>query len=382
MRNDYLNNKKKINIGFVGGGKESSIGLTHRIASRMDSRYNICAGVFSRNKNKSKNIAKRLGITEDRAYSNYKEMAYKESLRNDKILVVSIVTPPISHYRIAKFFLELGYNVICDKPLTESIKQATKLKLLAKKKNLPFCVTYNYSGYPLVREAKELIKKGKIGKIININVEYLQGHIVGLNKKNIKKNLNWRSINSCGSLVLSEIGTHAFHMAEFVSGLKIEKVYADIESNFVKNVDDNANVLLKFSKNAQGLIWVSFSTVGGESGLKFRINGTRGVIEWLQDNPNEMKMSLHNKPLQIITRGSKFVGKKSLLTTRISKGHPEGYFEAFANIYTDFANYIEKHKSQFIFESETFPTIEDGIRGLKFIQSSKKSSKTKKWQKI
>ena len=171
-------------------------------------------------------------------------------------------------------------------------------------------------------------------------------------------------------------------MAEFVSGLKIEKVYADIESNFVKNVDDNANVLLKFSKNAQGLIWVSFSTVGGESGLKFRINGTRGVIEWLQDNPNEMKMSLHNKPLQIITRGSKFVGKKSLLTTRISKGHPEGYFEAFANIYTDFANYIEKHKSQIIFESETFPTIEDGIRGLKFIQSSKKSSKTKKWQKI
>ena len=292
MRNDYLDNNKNIQIGFIGGGRESSIGLTHRIASRIDRRYSICAGVFSNNKFRSKQIAKKLGIDEDRAYSNYQEMAYKENMRNDANSVVSIVTPPSSHYKIAKCFLNLGYNIICDKPLVQTIEQGIKLKKLAKKNNLPFCITYNYTGYPLVREAKALVKSGKIGKIINVNIEYLQGHIIGLNENNIKKTLNWRSRNSCGSLVLSEIGTHAFHMAEFVSGIKIKSVYANIKSNIVKKVDDNANVLLKFSQGAQGLIWVSFSSVGGESGLKFRINGTKGSIEWLQDNPNEMKLNI------------------------------------------------------------------------------------------
>jgi len=382
MRNDYLHNKKSINIGFVGGGSQSSIGLAHRIASRMDSRYNICAGVFSQNKTKSKNIAKKLGIINNRAYSNYREMAYREKLRHDGISVVSIITPPKSHYEIAKCFLDQGYNVICDKPLTQTIEQGQRLKLLTKKKKISFCVTYNYSGYPLVREAKELINRGKIGKVINVNVEYLQGHIVGLNKKNIKKRLNWRSKNSCGSLVLSEIGTHAFHMAEFVSGQKVKKVYADIESNFVKNIDDNANILLRFSQGAQGFIWVSFSSVGGESGLKFRINGTKGVIEWLQDSPNKMKLNLYHKPLQIITRGSNFVGRSAQLTTRISKGHPEGFFEAFANIYSDFAKYMQEDNPRLTLKLKTFPTIEDGIRGLKFIKASKKSHATKNWINI
>ena len=382
MRRDYLNNNNKINIGIVGGGSDSSIGPAHRIALRMDGRYNLSAGVFSKNLSKSKKIAKKLGISVDRAYKDYKEMAKKEKLRNDGISVVSVITPPSSHYEICKKFLDLNYNIICDKPLVPTIKQGKNLRLIAKTKNIPFCVTYNYTGYPLVREAKELIKNKLLGNILNINIEYLQGHIVGLNKKSIKKALGWRSKNSCDSLVLSEIGTHAFHMAEFVTGLKVTKVYADIKTNFVKNVDDNANVLLRFERNIQGFLWVSFSTAGGESGLKFRINGAKGTIEWLQDNPNEMKLNLQNKPLQIITRGSSFVGKKASEASRISKGHPEGYFEAFANIYSEYADFIQQKNPKFISRSNTFPTIDDGIRGIKFIQAAKKSNKLKKWVNI
>ena len=199
MRSDYLNKNKTINIGIVGGGSASSIGLAHRIALRMDRRYNLSAGVFSRNLSKSKKIAKKLGISSDRAYKDYREMAKKEKLRDDGISVVSIITPPSSHYEISKKFLDFNYNVICDKPLVPTIKQGKNLRLIAKKKNIPFCVTYNYTGYPLVREAKELIKKKLLGNIMNINIEYLQGHIVGLNKKSIKNALGWRSKNSASS---------------------------------------------------------------------------------------------------------------------------------------------------------------------------------------
>ena len=171
-------------------------------------------------------------------------------------------------------------------------------------------------------------------------------------------------------------------MAEFVSGLKVQKIYADVSSNYFSNIDDNANVLLRFEKSAQGSIWVSFSTVGGESGLKFRINGTKGTLEWLQDNPNEIRINKLRYPTQIITRGSSFVGNKANQTSRISKGHPEGYFEAFANIYSDFANYISQKKSGFILTSNTFPTIEDGVRGVQFVSSAKISSRLNKWVNI
>ena len=221
MRRDYLEKNNRIHIGIVGGESASSIGLAHRIALRMDDRYKLSAGVFSRNLSKSKKIAEKLGICSDRAYKDYREMANKEKIRKDGISVVSVITPPSSHYEICKKFLDLNYNIICDKPLVPTIKQGKNLRLIAKTKNIPFCVTYNYTGYPLVREAKELIKNKLLGNILNINIEYLQGHLVGLNKESIKKALGWRSNNSCDSLVLSEIGTHAFHMAEFVTGLKV-----------------------------------------------------------------------------------------------------------------------------------------------------------------
>ena len=383
LRNDSLKNKK-IRIGFIGGGANSFIGYTHRLAARFDNRFDFVAGVFSKDIKKSILFGTSLGLEKDRCYKNYKEMALKESQRDDGIEALGIMTPSGDHYKIAKPFIENKVHIVCDKPLTATIKDAEKLKKLVEKNKIIFALTHNYSSYPMLREAKEIIKKGKIGNINLINVEYPQGYTVDVKKKNEKKTLKWRlDKNLSGpSMILSEIGTHAYHLLRYVTGLEVDELSAEVNSLSSEiTVDDNAFVIMRMNNSARGMIWVSSAATGGENGLKIRVFGNKGAVEWFQDDPNNLKFTEINKPLKIITRASSSVSKFSLTSSRLAAGHPEGFFEAFANIYTEFAEAIHKKifkKSEFI-----FPNIEDGLRGIKFVFTAKKSSNNNaKWLKL
>jgi len=380
LRNDSLKNKK-IRIGFIGGGANSFIGYTHRLAARFDNRFDFVAGVFSKDIKKSILFGKSLGLEKDRCYKNYKEMALKESQRDDGIEALGIMTPSGDHYKIAKPFIENKVHIVCDKPLTATIKDAEKLKKLVEKNKIIFALTHNYSSYPMLREAKEIIKKGKIGNINLINVEYPQGYTVDVKKKNEKKTLKWRlDKNLSGpSMILSEIGTHAYHLLRYVTGLEANEISAEVNSLSSEiSVDDNAFVLLRMQNKARGIIWVSSAATGGENGLKIRVYGTKGSIEWLQDDPNNLKFTELDKPMKVITRASKLVSNFSLSSSRIAAGHPEGFFEAFANIYSEFADQIHNKNKKY-----SFPTIDDGVAGIKFIYAAKKSSNlNSKWVKI
>ena len=383
LRNDSLKNKK-IRIGFIGGGANSFIGYTHRLAARFDNRFDFVAGVFSKDIKKSILFGKSLGLEKDRCYKNYKEMALKESQRDDGIEALGIMTPSGDHYKIAKPFIENKVHIVCDKPLTATIKDAEKLKKLVEKNKIVFALTHNYSSYPMLREAKEIIKKGKIGNINLINVEYPQGYTVDVKKKNEKKTLKWRlDKNLSGpSMILSEIGTHAYHLLRYVTGLEVDELSAEVNSLSSEiTVDDNAFVIMRMNNSARGMIWVSSAATGGENGLKIRVFGNKGAVEWFQDDPNNLKFTEINKPLKIITRASSSVSKFSLTSSRLAAGHPEGFFEAFANIYTEFAEAI--HKKIFKKSEFTFPNIEDGLRGIKFVFTAKKSSNNNaKWFKL
>ena len=384
MRNDTLTSKK-IRIGFVGGGPSSFIGYTHRLSARFDNRFNFVSGVFSQEEKKSKEFAISLGIDPDRAYSNYKEMADKECKRNDGVEAVGIMTPAGDHYSIAREFIQNKVHIICDKPLTSSIEDAEKLEKLVEDNKIVFALTHNYSAYPMLREAKKIVENGKIGEIRLINVEYPQGYTVGIKKEEEATTLKWRlDPKMCGpSMILSEIGTHAHHLLRYVTNLEIEEVCAEVKTLSPElSVDDNAFIILRMSNKARGMIWVSSSATGGENGLRIRVFGSQGAIDWLQDEPNILKFTELNKPVQLITRGSSMVSDFSLESSRVAAGHPEGFFEAFANIYTEFAEEINSRKKNII-STPSFPTISDGVKGIKFIFAAKNSSDhNSKWQKI
>ena len=385
LRNDQLNNKKKIKIGFVGGGPNSFIGYTHRLAARFDNRFDFVAGVFSKDKKKSKEFGKSLGLDPDRCYNDYKVMAKKESARSDGLQALGIMTPSGDHYKIAKEFIKNKVHIICDKPLTAKVEDAVALENLVIKNKIVFALTHNYSGYPMLREAKKLIEKNKIGKIKVINVEYPQGYTVAVKKKDEKSTLKWRlDKNLCGpSMILAEIGTHAYHLMRYVTGLEVKEVSAEVNSLSDEiSVDDNAFMIVRLNNNARGSIWVSSAATGGENGLKIRVYGTKGAVEWLQDDPNILKFTKLNSSTQIITRASDAVSDLSIQSSRVAAGHPEGFFEAFANIYTEFADSIQnatpKNKKVTV-----HPTVNDGVMGIKFIFAAKKSSNlNSKWIKI
>ena len=384
LRNDRLENKK-IRIGFVGGGPNSFIGYTHRLSARFDNRFEFVAGVFSRDKKKSIKFGESLGIDKERCYNDFKEMAEKEVKRNDAIEALGIMTPSGNHYEIAKEFIKNKVHIICDKPLTSTIKDAENLKKLIVKHKIIFALTHNYSSYPMLREAKEIIQSGKIGKITLVNVEYPQGYTVAIKKKEEKEILKWRlDKNQTGpSMILSEIGTHAYHLLRYVTGLEVEQLSAEVSSLSSEiSVDDNAFILLRIKNNIRGSIWVSSAATGGENGLKIRVFGNKGGIEWFQDDANNLKFIELNSPTKIITRASNLVSKFSMESSRVAAGHPEGFFEAFANIYTEFADSINAFKKNKKYKN-TFPTIDDGLKGIKFIFAAKNSSNNNsKWIKI
>ena len=372
---------KKLKLGIIGGGPNSWIGHVHRISSRFDDKYEIVAGVFSRDSKQSTSFGKSIGVSEDRCYSNYLTMANKESLREDKIDVVSIMTPPGSHQIIAEKFIDKNIHIISDKPFAADLKQAKSLfNKIKKNKKIKYALTHNYSAYPMVREAKVLIEKGKIGKVEDINFEYVQDWSEGktINKKNSRKMFRWKLDKKIVgvSTVLNELGSHACHLASYMSGLKTKKVFADISqvSKTVK-MDNNAKVLIEFDNGAKGMFWTSCTARGGVYGLRIRIFGSKGSLEWVQNDPTYLKYNPSKGAVRILERGfhdASFSKKFS----RIKFGHPEGYLDAFSNIYREFAESLKSKKRVF------YPNEDDGYETAKFIDACKKSSKSKKWVKL
>ena len=372
---------KKLKLGIIGGGPNSWIGHVHRISSRFDDKYEIVAGVFSRNSKQSTSFGKSIGVSEDRCYSNYLTMANKESLRKDKLDVVSIMTPPGSHQIIAEKFIDKNIHIISDKPFAADLKQAKSLfNKIKKNKKIKYALTHNYSAYPMVREAKVLIEKGKIGKVEDINFEYVQDWSEGktINKKNSRKMFRWKLDNKIVgvSTVLNELGSHACHLASYMSGLKTKKVFADISqvSKTVK-MDNNAKVLIEFDNGAKGMFWTSCTARGGVYGLRIRIFGSKGSLEWVQNDPTYLKFNPSKGAVRILERGfhdASFSKKFS----RIKFGHPEGYLDAFSNIYREFAESLKSKKRTF------YPNEDEGYETAKFIDACKRSSKSKKWVKL
>ena len=376
-------NTNKLSLGVVGGGPKSWIGHVHRISARFDDKYEIVAGVFSRNSKLSISFGKTLGISKDRCYSNFKEMALKESKRNDGIQVVSIMTPPSSHQIIAEKFIEKNINIISDKPFAGNLDQAKKLyKKIKSNKKIKYALTHNYSAYPMVREAKVLIEKGKIGKIEYVNVEYIQDWSEGtkINVRNAKKKLKWKIDNKIvgASAVLNEIGTHAYHLATYISGLKGEKIFADIKQISKKiKLDDNAQVMINFTNGAKGMFWTSVMAKGGVYGLRIRVFGSKGSLEWVQNDPNYLKLNPDKGAVRYLERGF-HNAELSKKFSRVKFGHPEGYLDAFANIYREFADSLKNKSKKRYF----YPNEDEGLETAKFINACKVSSKNKKWVKI
>ncbi len=369
---------KKLKLGIIGGGPSSWIGHVHRISARFDDKYEIVAGVFSRNSKQSNLFGKTIGVAKDRCYSNYLTMAKKESLRKNKIDVVSIMTPPGSHQIIAEKFIDKNIHVISDKPFAADLKQAKSLFYKIKKnKKIKYALTHNYSAYPMVREAKMLIEKGKIGKVEDVNFEYVQDWSEGktINKKNSKKMFRWKLDKKIvgTSTVLNELGSHACHLASYMSGLKTKKVFADITQISKKvKMDNSAKVLIEYNNGAKGMFWTSCTARGGIYGLRIRIFGSKGSIEWVQNDPTYLKYNPSRGAVRILERGfhdANFSKKFS----RIKFGHPEGYLDAFSNIYREFADSLKSKKRTF------YPNEDEGYETAKFIDACKRSSKTKKW---
>ena len=371
----------KIRLGMVGGGIGAFIGDVHRMAARLDNRYELVAGAFSSDPARSKESAASLGIAEDRAYDDFETMARAEGERADGIEAVAIVTPNHLHHGPAKAFLEAGIHVICDKPLTSSLEHAEELRDLVAEKELLFAVTYNYSGYPMVRQARDMVAAGEMGNIRVVQVEYPQDWLSTDLESSGQKQAAWRTdpkqAGAGGSL--GDIGTHAFQLVEFVTGLEVKSLLADLNA-FVpgRQLDDNAQILLRFNNGARGSLWASQVAVGHENGLRIRVYGDKASLEWFQEQPNQLRFSVLGEPPRFITTGSGATGETANAATRIPGGHPEGFLEAFANLYRDFADQIEARNTQqeAAASSCLVPTVADGLKGVEFVEKAVASSQS------
>jgi predicted dehydrogenase len=378
----------RIRYGMVGGGQGAFIGAVHRLAARIDDKYEFVAGALSADPKKAKASGEELGLSADRIYSDYKLMAKAEAARADGIEAVSIVTPNHMHFPVAKAFIEAGIHVICDKPLSLNLKEALALeKLLAKKPNVIFALTHNYSGYPMIRQAKEMVAAGVLGEIRLVQGEYPQDWLTTDIEKSGQKQAAWRTDpkrSGAGGCV-GDIGTHTYQLATYVSGLTLQELSADLTS-FVKGrkLDDNVSAMLRFKGGAKGHIWASQVAPGHENGLKLRVYGTKGGLEWTQADPNYLWYTPFGEQKRLITRGGAGSGVAAARVTRIPSGHPEGYLEGFANIYTEVARAIEtKRAGKKLDKAVDFPGIDDGVKGMAFIEACVKSSaKNGKWTKV
>jgi len=367
----------RLRLGMIGGGQGAFIGAVHRIASRIDDRYELLAGCLSSTADKALASANEIGIDPSRSYPDFVTMAKEEAQREDGVEVVSIVTPNHMHAGPAIAFLKHGINIICDKPLTATMEQAHALYNAVKDSKAQFFLTHNYSGYPVIREMRRIILEGSIGKIRVIKGSYLQGWL-GKKEEDTGENkqAEWRTDpkRSGAAGAVGDIGSHTMHLLEFVTGLKVQEVAADL-TTFVegRKLDDDASILIRLNHQAKGSLSISQVATGEENNLKISIYGEMGALHWEQENPNFAKMSLHGKLDQIITRGGPIHQESSMANVRIPPGHPEGYLEGFAQIYSDAADIIQNTgKAKELIK--IVPNIEDGLHIMKFINATVKSS--------
>ncbi|NOD75629.1 MULTISPECIES: Gfo/Idh/MocA family protein [unclassified Ruegeria] len=363
----------RIRLGMVGGGNDAFIGGVHRIAARLDDKFELVAGALSSTPEKSLESGQALGL--ERVYEDYKQMAIREARLKSGIEAVSIVTPNHVHYAAAREFLKRGIHVICDKPLTSTLADAKKLVKAAENANALFILTHNYTGYPMVRQAREMVANGDIGKIRVVQVEYPQDW---LTEQQDFKQAEWRTDpeRSGAGGSTGDIGTHAYNLACFVTGLTAESLAADLQA-FVpgRKVDDNAHVLLRFEGGARGMLWSSQVAPGNENALRLRIYGEKGGLEWSQEDPNYLWFTPYNEPKRLITRNGAGAGDAANRLSRVPPGHPEGYLEGFANIYGEAAEAIQAFRNgSSPAASVVYPTIHDGLNGVKFVAACVQSS--------
>jgi predicted dehydrogenase len=376
----------RIRLGMVGGGQGAFIGAVHRIAARIDDQYDLVAGALSSTPKKAIASALEIGIAPDRAYGSFEEMAKTEARRADGIEVVAIVTPNHMHAPAAKAFLKAGIHVISDKPLALNAKEAKELVALTKKTGRIFAVTHNYTGYPMIRQAREMIAAGELGDLRLVQAEYAQDWLTERIEATGQKQAGWRTDpKRSGAGALGDIGTHAYNLACFVTGLTADSLLADLTS-FVKGrqVDDNDNLLLRFKGGAKGMLWASQVAPGNENGLTLRVYGTKGGISWKQEEPNTLWFAPYGQPPRKIARGGAGSGAAAARVTRVPSGHPEGYLEGFANIYSEVARAIRAARDgSKLDRAVVFPTVEDGLKGMEFIEAAIKSSaKGSVWVKL
>jgi predicted dehydrogenase len=372
--------KRRLRLGMVGGGPGAFIGAVHRLAARMDDRFELVAAALSSDPAKGRAAALDLHIAPERAYGSYAEMAAAEAKRADRIDAVSIVTPNHMHFGPAKAFLDAGIHVICDKPLTTTAADAVALAEIVRKSGLIFGLTHNYTGYPIVRQAREMIQAGELGKIRVVQVEYAQDWLTTAVEATGNKQAVWRTdpAQSGPAGSLGDIGTHAYNIACFVTGLRCEQVAADV-SIFVpgRRLDDNVEVLLRFEGGARGMLWASQVATGNENNLRLRVYGDKAGLEWGQENPNYLRFTQYGKPPMTISRAGAGATASAKHASRIPSGHPEGYLEAFAQLYADLAEQIVARNEgrKPAAASLLVPRVEDGVAGVQFIDGVLESSR-------
>jgi predicted dehydrogenase len=377
----------RIRLGMVGGGEGAFIGAVHRLAARMDDQYVLVAGALSSTPEKARRSGEALGLAPDRIYGDFETMAKAEAKRPDGIEAVAIVTPNDTHAPASKAFLKAGIHVICDKPLTINLKEALSLEKAVKQSGRIFALTHNYTGYPMVRHARAMVAAGELGQLRVVQVEYPQDWLTEKIEDTGQKQAVWRNDPKRAGAggCLGDIGTHAYNIASFVTDLELDSISADLTS-FVKGrkLDDNVHVMMRFKGGAKGMLWASQVAPGNENNLKLRVYGTKGGLEWWQEHPNQLIWSPFNKPPQIISRGTPAAGIAAARMTRVPPGHPEGYLEGFANIYSEVAAAIRGARSKKkVDPAVTFPTVQDGVRGIAFIEAAVKSSaKDGRWMKV
>jgi predicted dehydrogenase len=374
---------KLIRYGMVGGGPGSFIGKVHRMAANLDGKMELVAGSFSSDPQKSRHIGKELFLDENRIYDTYQQMAKQEAVlpKSERMDVVSVAVPNHLHFNVCKTFIEAGFHVICDKPMSNTIEEAEQLCKLVIDHDTIFALTHNYSGYPMVKEARQLVQEGRLGKLRKVVVEYPQGWLAQPIEDEEEV---WRlDPNIAGiSSTIADIGTHAEHLVRYISGTEMEELYADIHT-FIEGraLEDDANLLVHYKNGMRGILYASQVSIGEENGLRIRLYGDQAALEWKQELPNELRLKYSDKPEEIHKRGNSYLSEVAQYRNRIPAGHPEGFIEAFANIYSNVAEVIAAYKlgEQPDKRAMDFPTVQDGARGVHFIHKAIESGKQKKW---
>lgn len=384
---EYLNPenrmKRKVRMGMVGGGRGAFIGAVHRMAANLDGQIELVAGCFSSDPAKSAASGEDLYLDPARVYASYEEMAKAEAIlpEGERIDFVSIVVRNDLHVKVAKVFLEAGIHVVCEKPLAHSLEEGKSLERLLKESGLVFAVTHHYTGYPMVKEAREMIREGRLGRLLKVVAEYPQGYASSAFRSEEGGAIsNWRMDPSISGVsnCIGDIGSHAENLARYLTGLEIEELAADL-TTFVpgRHLDDDGNILLRYEGGVKGLLFASQIATGEENGLNIRIYGTEGSIEWHQEHPNELVVKFGDRPREVWRRGNSYNGAKAKAFTRLPFGHPEAFIEAFANLYQEVVAAIRDHQEG-VYPREggyEFPTLEDGLAGMAFIEAAVESSK-------